>query len=228
MQPFISHGTTPAIVATIGERVMESASRAVRLGADAIELRLDMMDRGEDLHEILSRLRDRFNIPIIITNRMAEEGGNWRGSEDERVNVLRSLLPLADVVDIELRAPQRETVISEARRLEKTVIVSAHDFKRTPPPAELKRILEEEQAVGGDISKLAVTPQRPRDVLNLLEAGLNASFPVCIIAMGDLGRHTRVIASLYGSRLTYASVDEAMAPGQLRIDRVREIMKTIL
>lgn len=228
MQALISHTTTPVIVAAISEKIIENSARAVKLGADAIEIRLDMMNQSENMHETLSQVKESFNIPIIITNRRADEGGNWRASEYERIKILTRLLPDADAVDIELRAPLRDNVISEARRLGKTIIVSHHNFKRTPPPEELTRILEEEQSAGGNISKLAVMPQTPQDVLNLLQASLNATFPVCIIAMGELGRHTRAIASLYGSKLTYASISKSTAPGQLRVDKVREIMKTIL
>ena len=228
MQPLASHNTTPVIVAVISEKIIENTARAVKLGADAIEIRLDMMNQNENMHEILSTAKENFNIPIIITNRITSEGGNWKASEYERIKILTTLLPDADAVDIELRAPLRDKVISEARKLGKTIIVSAHDFKRTPPPDELTRILEEEHSAGGDISKLAVMPHTPQDVLNLLQASLNATFPVCTIAMGNLGRHTRIIASLYGSKLTYASIGEATAPGQLRVDKVYELMKAIL
>ena len=44
---------------------------------------------------------------------------------------------------------------------------------------------------------------------------------VCTIAMGDLGRHSRVIAPIYGSVMTYGYMDAPTAPGQLRVDELK-------
>lgn len=217
----------PLVVAALSDNLVENSITAAGLGADAIEIRLDLLESTRGIQETLQRVRSKGQLPIIITNRCREEGGGWRGDERERVALLRQLLPLADAVDIELAAPHRDDVVSEAKRLGRTLIISSHDFTTTPPLHRLREILEEEHSAGADISKLAVTPGSPQDVLNLLQAGLDAGFPVCIIAMGALGRHTRVISGIYGSRLTYASIDKNTAPGQLRVDTLKNILQTI-
>jgi len=55
----------------------------------------------------------------------------------------------------------------------------------------------------------------------------DAGRAVCTIAMGKLGKHTRVIAPFYGSVLTYASVESTMsaAPGQLPVDELKKVME---
>jgi len=70
------------------------------------------------------------------------------------------------------------------------------------------------------------------DVLNLLRVTLDfrgAGKSVCTIAMGEQGKHTRVIAPFYGSVLTYASMerDSTAAPGQLPVDKVKKIMEML-
>ena len=50
---------------------------------------------------------------------------------------------------------------------------------------------------------------------------LRSKGAVCTIAMGDLGRHSRVIAPIYGSVMTYGYVDAPTAPGQLRVDELK-------
>jgi 3-dehydroquinate dehydratase-1 len=47
--------------------------------------------------------------------------------------------------------------------------------------------------------------------------------------MGDLGKHTRVIAPFYGSVLTYASVENTILtpPGQLPVDKLKKIMELL-
>jgi len=96
----------------------------------------------------------------------------------------------------------------------------------------MKTILEEMFLAGADIAKLAVMPQSMEDTLNLLRVTLdfkNAGKSVCTIAMGSQGKHTRVVAPLYGSVLTYASIesDAASAPGQLPVDELKKTMEML-
>ncbi len=91
----------------------------------------------------------------------------------------------------------------------------------------MKATLEEAFLAGADIAKLAVMPHSMRDILDLLEVTLDAEMlvrAVCTIAMGKLGKHTRVIAPFYGSVLTYASVESTVsaAPGTASCRRIKE------
>jgi 3-dehydroquinate dehydratase-1 len=67
------------------------------------------------------------------------------------------------------------------------------------------------------IAKIAVTPQIPQDNLRILQFLLDADTPLCMIAMGRLGRHLRAVAPIYGSALTYGFVTESTAPGQMSL-----------
>ncbi len=91
----------------------------------------------------------------------------------------------------------------------------------------MKRILSESARAGADISKIAVMPSSLRDVLALLEVTLESESPVCTIAMGKLGMHSRVIAPIYGSVLTYGFVEDAVAPGQMRVDELKAALKLL-
>ena len=44
------------------------------------------------------------------------------------------------------------------------------------------------------------------------------------IAMGDIGRYTRVVAPLFGSPITFASLDNISAPGQLDIQTTKNFL----
>ncbi|MCG2736282.1 MAG: type I 3-dehydroquinate dehydratase, partial [Candidatus Methanoperedenaceae archaeon] len=99
-----------SIVAAIGE--VNSAKRAKELGADILELRIDLLE--VDARQALQDIK-KTGLPVIITNRMKQEGGNWGGSEDDRIGTLNSLLPMADAVDIELCAKDRDRVVKKAR-----------------------------------------------------------------------------------------------------------------
>ncbi len=213
-----------SIVAPIGKNPIETAALAKQLGADVLELRIDLLDI--DASTSLKGIK-KTGLPVIITNRMKDEGGAWQGNEVERIGRLISLLPLADAVDIELCADKRNRVVEAAKNAGKTVIVSTHDFKKTPGSDVMSGIIKESFEAGADIAKLAVMPESFEDVLRLLEVTLDAKKPVCTIAMGEIGRHSRVIAPVYGSVMTYGYVTESVAPGQLRIDELKTILKIL-
>lgn len=213
-----------SIVAAIGKSPVDSARRAKELGADILELRIDLLDSDARLalHDIT-----KAGLPVIITNRMEQEGGAWKGSEDERIRTLISFLPMADAVDIELCANDRDAVVKKARAAGKTVIISTHDFQKTPGNDVMKGIISDSFAAGADIAKLAVMPNSLADVLRLLDVTLLAKAAVCTIAMGEKGRYSRVVAPVYGSVMTYGYVEKATAPGQLRVDELRLILKLL-
>jgi len=214
----------PGIVAAIGENPLENVVKAKKLGADLIEIRIDLL--GKNVLKRLSEIKS-VGLPLIATNRIKEEGGSWKGSEVERISVLLEAIPLADAVDIELKAKDRDAVVEKARAMNKTLIVSSHDFQGTPPKKEMQKILKESLDAGGDIAKLTVTPHSPRNIIELLEVTLAFRAPVCTIAMGEIGRISRIMMPFFGSVLTYGSVSQATAPGQLRVDEIRNILETL-
>ncbi|MFU8767666.1 MAG: type I 3-dehydroquinate dehydratase, partial [Candidatus Methanoperedens sp.] len=128
---------------------------------------------------------------------------------------------------IELCAKDRDMVVKEAKKSGKTLIISTHDFRKTPETGVMKGVLDESFAAGADIAKLAVMPGSFDDALRLLDVTLHAKSAVCTIAMGDIGKHSRVVAPIYGSVMTYGSVGTATAPGQLRVDELKKIFKLI-
>ncbi|VUT28253.1 MAG: 3-dehydroquinate dehydratase [Candidatus Syntrophoarchaeum sp. GoM_oil] len=77
------------------------------------------------------------------------------------------------------------------------------------------------KACGADIGKIATMVNDLRDCIRLFELLLDCDIPLSVIGMGELGRHTRVIAPIYGSVLNYGSVGEAVAPGQMRVGEMR-------
>ncbi|MEA1905436.1 MAG: type I 3-dehydroquinate dehydratase [Euryarchaeota archaeon] len=231
------------IVAAIAACPVKNAIRAASDGADMIEIRIDLLDCPPDephspdsqdslqsLRTLFEELNNAVQIPIIATNRINTEGGGFTGSEEERINILLSLLELADAVDIELRAEpeHRDRVVQSARAAGKRVIISYHDFSATPSIANMQKILSECFDAGADIAKLAATPQSHDDALRLLKLTReNRSKQVCIIGMGAYGAHTRVIAPLYGSVIAYASIGGATAPGQFSVSELAMMMRTL-
>ncbi|MCL7475590.1 MAG: type I 3-dehydroquinate dehydratase [ANME-2 cluster archaeon] len=222
-------GKGPGIVAAIGSDALNTAKRARVLGASILEVRLDLLGirDADEATALLDDMKEQVGLPIIATNRCTKEGGQWSGSEAGRIDLLLSTISRADAVDIELSAPLRSKVGDTVKSAGKTLIISSHDFRTTPSSDAMLSILVQEKEAGADIAKLAVTPAGTADTLRLLEITQQAGFPVCTIAMGRPGAHTRVVAPLYGSVLTYGAVDEAVAPGQLKIDELKHMLELL-
>ncbi|MCQ6961834.1 type I 3-dehydroquinate dehydratase [Methanolobus chelungpuianus] len=224
-------GKRPGIVAVISDEPVESARAAKWLGADLLELRLDMLEFGspDEMKRTIERIKSGTGLPCIATNRLQADGGKWQGSEEARIELLKQALPFIDAVDIEIAADEdlRDSFIKLIRAAGKTLIVSSHDFKSTPTVKEMKAILECSFELGADIAKLAVMPLSLQDALNLLQVTLDSGRPVCTIAMGDIGRHTRIAAPCYGSVLTYGSIGKAVAPGQVQIHQLKSALEIL-
>jgi 3-dehydroquinate dehydratase-1 len=232
-----------AVVAVILQNPFETSKKAAEMGADILEIRLDLLGikDPEIAAATIRKIKYETRLPVIVTNRSRVEGGKWEGTETERIGLIIDLLSLKgerdstpDIIDVELSTDrkERENAIKSAKNLGKTIIISSHEFSKTPSFQEMKTTLEKAFLAGADIAKLAVMPHSMKEVLNLLEVTLDAKEAgraVCTIAMGKLGKHTRVIAPSYGSILTYASVESGMsaAPGQLPVDELRKIMELL-
>ncbi|MDI6903318.1 MAG: type I 3-dehydroquinate dehydratase [Methanocellales archaeon] len=216
---------TPKIVGVINN--LDEVEKAEKAGADLLEIRIDLLDKKEDVRRFFKDANDATSLPIIATARMRSEGGSFVGSERERISMLLSALEYADAVDVELRAVMMKDVIEKARERGIVSIVSYHDFAGTPPKEQMLGILKEARRIG-DIPKLAVMALSLSDVPLLLEVTLQAQKPLCTIAMGSLGKHSRVIAPLYGSALTYGHVGTAKAPGQLSVRELRTALDILV
>lgn len=210
----------PCVVAVLGRNAAGDIQAARE--ADMIEVRLDLV-AGDPL-QAMKAVRSATRQPIIATNRLRAEGGQFRGSEEERIEILSRASSYADYVDIELRAEGRDEFM---QRVKKPVIVSYHDFVHTPGREEMIAIMEEMNGCGAPIAKIAVTPTALKDNLLILDLLLNAKMPLCMIAMGPLGKHMRAIAPIYGSALTYGYITEPTAPGQMSVAELKAAQRLL-
>jgi 3-dehydroquinate dehydratase-1 len=189
---------------------------------DVIEARIDLFERRSPAHveETLGKLR-RYGHPIIATIRTATEGGRWQGSDTERERLFGVTLPFVQAVDVELSSRAiRQRVVEAAHAAGRRVIVSSHDFKRTPAAAVLVRRMDEARRAGADLVKLAAHARDASDLCRLLQVLVNhPAVPLIVLAMGPVGMMSRVFFGAAGSLLTYAFADgdAPTAAGQLSL-----------
>ena len=165
--------------------------------ADLVELRLDGVNDLDVAGALAGRTR-----PVIVTCRPGWEGGSFHGSEDERRRILGSALSLgAEYVDVEWRAGFADLLDQTGGR---RIVLSFHDFLSVPP--DLVSILGAMQACGTEIIKLATKANRLSDCLPLLALHDEARGVgrLVLIAMGEAGLASRVLAARFGSIWTYA------------------------
>ncbi len=226
----------PAIVAVLRTLSRQDAARAVEEGADALELRVDLLKpTDQNLARIIEFLTT-LPLPVIVTNRRREEGGAFSGTEQERLAILRSIIDAVDVhaMDVEFfSAPvERRRLIAHARERRVPVICSFHDFAGMRSRYELLRIVICMHERGGSIAKIAVTPTSLDDTLMLLKFTHELTREgkhIAMIGMGSFGRHLRVLAPFYGSLLTYGYLEgeQALAPGQFSVRQLRRMMEAL-
>jgi|AntDeeMetagen134_2_1112570.scaffolds.fasta_scaffold00860_4 3-dehydroquinate dehydratase-1 len=230
------------VLAAATDDLADAESTVACEHADAVEFRMDGADAaaepGAVSPSVTALAEYEGSLPVIATNRAAWEGGeagaavppaeqDAYGRTQDR-NRLESLAAAASIdavvaVDVELASleadsPGVEMVLSEAAAHDVAVVASSHDFDGTPDRDEMSERL----AAGlehGDVAKLAVTAESRADALDVLavtETFGSRDDPVATMAMGEVGRHTRAVAPVYGSRIGYAPVDPsgATAPGQ--------------
>ena len=218
--------------------ILKQATDAKTL-ADIIEWRIDFFSDVLDfevLSQVAKKLRDQLDqIPLLITFRTAKEGGVLELSEDQYFEICKYVVEnnLADLIDVELfsTTAKVKALIALANKKDVKVIMSNHDFNKTPNIAEIVRRLQLMASYGADIVKIAVMPNSATDVLNLLSATQEVSDrlsqPVISMAMGDLGKATRVCGEAFGSCLTFGTVGQASAPGQIEANRLKDMMDAL-
>jgi 3-dehydroquinate dehydratase/shikimate dehydrogenase len=177
--------------------------------ADLVELRLDTVDDPNAAAALAGRTR-----PVIVTCRAAWEGGHFKGAEEERRRLLCEAQRLgAEYIDVEWKAGFDELL--QARQ-GKGVVLSMHDFQGVP--ADLSDRAQAMRATGAEVVKLAVTARRLSDALVLLPLANNAVGQTVLLAMGEAGIPSRVLAARFGSVWTYAG--DGVAPGQIPASRL--------
>ena len=198
--------------------VIAVAEDCIDKGADILEFRIDAL-KNPEISEIKKTIEE-INFPMIATNRINSEGGSFKGSEEDRFNILYECCDLVDYVDIELQSD--DEYINRIHETGTKTIVSYHDFEKTPDLNEIMYIVSKEQELG-DIAKVAFMPQDLEDTLTVL-AVLSHCENTIAISMGDLGSYTRVMASKFDSPITFTAGTDVTAPGQIDIETMKALL----
>jgi len=190
--------------------------------ADFVELRVDYIG-GFSVSDI-DLIKSKIKVRAIFTCRKKEEGGFFTGAEGERVEILRKAIDAGfDYVDVELSSAGTFTLLKKGKS---KIILSFHDFVKTPSLAELEEIKKQMKTYDADIMKFAAFVREDADSKVLFQFLFNKKEDeeMIVVGMGEEGKMTRVIAPLFGSYLTYASTSySSSAPGQIDINKLKKL-----
>lgn len=196
------------------------AALAERQGAEVIELRVDLYDG--DVPRQVKDAKAACSLPVIVTLRSAQEGGQFFGTPDEWMKKLEPLIPFADYIDVEQHFAQHAPAIRAAG---KKIIASHHNGRMVP--LYILFVMERELRAYGDIPKIVVTPENDADVIELLTFTEAAAKPVCTGVMGSEFRHARAMLPLFGSEFVYCHTGSPTAAGQYSVEEFVQL-RTLL
>jgi len=178
--------------------------------ADLVELRLDAVADPD----VAGALADRRG-PVIVTCRPGWEGGQFRGSEEERQRLLADALERgAEYVDVEWRARFDALIARDPSR----IVLSTHDYDGLP--ADLLARHHAMRATGAHTLKIAAKANALSDCIPLLDLGAQSGRDggLVLLALGDYGVATRIMAGRFGSAWTYSGNLDGI--GQLTADEM--------
>lgn len=215
----------------MAERSISQARRALNKAnqlADLIELRLDYLSRP-NLEELWPKVKK----PLIVTNRRRQEGGQFKGREEERIGFLKKAMDLgASFIDVEL-VSARDHIYELLHHRKKTrIILSFHNLARTNSFSELQLLLKQMMALGAEVSKIVTFAQSWVDnlqVLNLIPYARHRKHKIVTFCMGEKGKISRLLSPLLGGEWTYVALatNKKSAPGQLTIKELEEIWRKL-
>ena len=128
------------------------------------------------------------------------------------------------MLDVEFNTLKRNSSLVKYLKSTKTkLLVSWHDFKKTPSSAELKKKMNQMIKFSSNV-KIVCTAKSTDDSNRMLELySKKGKSNLISFAMGDLGRISRILCLYLGSPFTYVSLGKAIAPGQFSVDEIKKI-----
>lgn len=201
---------------------------------DVIEWRLDCyacVFEKEKVLKVAQLLRNAFPSQVILaTFRTIYEGGKRFCREEDYALLYETLIKheVVDMIDLEHQfAKQQQSALRKLAKEHKVGIVgSYHNFECTPEDTFLFCLAEEMCQEENDVIKFALMPQKESDVMRtmMFASMLFERHPKqlqLVISMGELGKITRICGETLHSCMTFGSMGQASAVGQIACEELK-------
>ena len=205
-------------------------------GERFLELRLDLLDDPASGAGVIRRILRRYPDTILLaTCRRRQNGGGLRANIERQIEILDAAVAAgAALVDIEIETAEGAPQSLDRFRGRVRLIISYHDFDRTPA---LNRAIRRLEKVPADIYKLATMARKPSDNARMLALPTaHPEKPMVLLVMGELGVPSRVLGLARKSIFVFAAPDsdgagkrgspvQPTAPGQLPATVLRNLYR---
>jgi 3-dehydroquinate dehydratase / shikimate dehydrogenase len=193
---------------------------------DMVEIRADFLDTGEAKRcaELSLHIKETADIPLVLTLRLPEDGGHFKGSAEQRIALYKNAVINGNYDYIDLEENLQAAELEQAARDNNTTIVrSFHDFKKVPE--NLSERIRNLPRSADEIAKAAVYPNSTEDFFRICEAALDCNgIKKVILGMGEFGFPSRLLDKKLGSMWTYCAKDGAEpAPGHISPRQMEEV-----
>ncbi len=229
----------PITAKTREQAIAQAKVIAANADTDLAEFRIDLLNFASDRKQVIALGHELKQIlgtkPLIATIRTHNEGGQLTISDADYGKTYQAYLqqPFMDMLDVEMFRDQQivKDTVKMAHAKKVLIVMSNHDFQKTPPESEIiKRLLKQDE-LGADILKIAVMPQNKQDVFTLMNATLKVSQqskkPLLTMSMGKLGTISRIATANMGGSFSFGMIGEASAPGQIDVTQLKQFLKTV-
>ena len=197
--------------------------------ADIIEWRADFLPK-EAILQVAPAIFEKFaGRELVFTLRTRSEGGQIELSSEEYVQIIKEVAQLYQPDYIDFEYFSYKDVFDQMLDFP-NLVLSYHNFQETPE--NLMEILSELTSLYPTVVKIAVMANTEQDVLDLMNftrgfKTLNPEQEYVTISMGKVGKVSRITSDMTGSSWSFASLDEASAPGQISLSSMKKIRELL-
>ena len=197
--------------------------------ADIIEWRADFLPK-EAILQVAPAIFEKFaGRELVFTLRTRPEGGQIELSSEEYVQMIKEVAQLYQPDYIDFEYFSYKDVFDQMLDFP-NLVLSYHNFQETPE--NLMEILSELTSLNPKVVKIAVMANTEQDVLDLMNftrgfKTLNPEQEYVTISMGKVGKVSRITSDVTGSSWSFASLDEASAPGQISLSSMKKIRELL-
>jgi 3-dehydroquinate dehydratase type I len=230
------------------DNVKTNIHEALKYNSNFIEYRFDYLQNIKTINrDFLKNMKDLVpnNLSSIFTFRDSNQGGKQDLNSDQKLSVMNELFKAQpEYIDVEFNSKNEllNLVNDLAGDNNVTLIFSYHNFKNAKSLEESIKLIEtfEEKLEGlnynttilkDSVFKIISTATKFSDnfiPLELCNYYKNQNKKIISFCMGDLGIFSRIFCLKAGAFLTYGSVEETTAPGQIKIEELRKIIDNFI
>ena len=188
------------------------------------EVRFDFL-KPEHIPVVLEAIKKDLK-SVVCTLRPKKEGGKFEGNERERISILKLIAEYNPfLIDVEFSTIKQNKDLTKYLKKTKTrLLISEHDFKKTPKLSELQKKVSQMSKFSKNI-KIVTTAKSIEDSATILELySKKKDQNLIAFAMGDQGRISRILGLYLGSPYAYVSLGKPIAPGQFSVDELKRII----